>query len=56
MGKFILNRAFRDSFNDWNSETLSFDVVAKLNFFHLILRHFSIELIPKELLITALGN
>jgi len=56
MGNFISNKAFRDSFNDWNSDTLSFDVVAKLNFFHKIQTHFSIESIPKEFPITALGN
>jgi hypothetical protein len=56
MGNFILNRAFKDSFNDWNLETFSFDVVAKLNFFRKIQRHFSIESIPKEPPMTALGN
>jgi hypothetical protein len=56
MGNFISTKAFRDSFNDWNSETLSFDVVAKLNFFRKIQRHFSIESIRKELLMIARGN
>jgi hypothetical protein len=56
MGNFISTKAFRDSFNDWNSESLSFDVVAKLNFFRKIQRHFSIESIPREALMTAQGN
>jgi hypothetical protein len=56
MGNFISTKAFRDSFNDWNSETLSFDDVVKLNFFCKIQRLFAIESIPKEFPITTLGN